>query len=80
MYTSLDCASLLGPIDNMTAAAPTTTPWCSEDYTVLNTLHAAINEDATDMILAWDQTAHHHTVRSTVVCFFPKSIVCNPLT
>jgi hypothetical protein len=59
MCASIDCASLLGPIDNTTAAAPTNTAWCFEDYTVLNTLHAAINEEATDMILSRDQTAHH---------------------
>lgn len=38
---------------------PINTALYSKDYTILNTLHAAINEDATDMILARDQTAHH---------------------
>jgi hypothetical protein len=44
-------------VDGTTAAAPTDAAWASADYTVLNVLHAAIDEDVADMVLSRDQTA-----------------------
>ncbi|KAK1677279.1 hypothetical protein QYE76_038127 [Lolium multiflorum] len=48
---------LIGHVDGTTAAAPTDAAWASADYTVLNVLHAAIDEDVADMVLSRDQTA-----------------------
>ncbi|XP_071680245.1 uncharacterized protein [Lolium perenne] len=58
MRASLGRAGLIGHVDDTTAAAPTDAAWASADYTVLNVLHAAINEDVADMVLSRDQTAH----------------------
>ncbi|XP_071678377.1 uncharacterized protein [Lolium perenne] len=52
MRASLGRSGYLDHINGTIAAAPTTA-----DYTVLNHLHAAIDEDVTDMILAGNQTA-----------------------
>ncbi|KAK1680278.1 hypothetical protein QYE76_041126 [Lolium multiflorum] len=57
MRASLDRAGLIGHIDGTIAAAPTEASWSPDDYTVLNVLHAAIDEDVADMVLASNQTA-----------------------
>ncbi|KAK1663119.1 hypothetical protein QYE76_051278 [Lolium multiflorum] len=57
MRASLGRAGLIGHVDGTTAAAPTDAAWASADYTVLNVLHAAIDEDVADMVLSRDQTA-----------------------
>jgi hypothetical protein len=57
MRASLGRAGLIGHIDGTTAAAPTNAEWASADYTILNMLHAAIDEDVADMVLTHDQTA-----------------------
>ncbi|KAK1695760.1 hypothetical protein QYE76_012457 [Lolium multiflorum] len=56
MRASLGRAGLIGHVDGTTAAAPTDSAWASADYTVLNVLHAAIDEDVADMVLSRDQT------------------------
>jgi hypothetical protein len=57
MRTTLGCTGLLGHIDGTIDAAPTDSEWTAADYTVLNILHSAIDEDVADMVLARDQTA-----------------------
>jgi hypothetical protein len=57
MKASLSRAGYLGHIYNTIAAAPTDEAWQATDYTVLNVLHAAIDEDIADMILTGNQTA-----------------------
>ncbi|KAK1684686.1 hypothetical protein QYE76_045534 [Lolium multiflorum] len=57
LRASLGRATLIGHIDGTTQAAPTDGAWMAEDYTVLNHLHAAIDEDVADMVLASNQTA-----------------------
>ncbi|XP_071679765.1 uncharacterized protein [Lolium perenne] len=57
LRASLGRAGLIGHIDGTTQAAPTNGAWMAEDYTVLNHLHAAIDEDVADMVLASNQTA-----------------------
>jgi hypothetical protein len=57
MRASLGRAGLIGHIDGTIAAAPTNADWAAADYTVLNVLHAAIDEDVADMVLSRDQTA-----------------------
>jgi hypothetical protein len=57
MRASLGRSGLLGHIDGTVAAAATDPAWTSDDYNVLNTLHAAIDEDVADMVLASHQTA-----------------------
>jgi hypothetical protein len=56
MKASLGRAGLIGHIDGTISAAPTNAAWATEDYTVLNLLHAAIDEDVADMVLSRDQT------------------------
>jgi hypothetical protein len=57
MKASLERAGLIGHIDDIVAAAPTNATWPTEDYTVLNLLHATIDEGVADMVLSRDQTA-----------------------
>ncbi|KAK1645456.1 hypothetical protein QYE76_063261 [Lolium multiflorum] len=57
MRASLGRSGYLGHVDGTVAAAPTDAAWATADYTVLNHLHAAIDEDVADMILAGNQTA-----------------------
>ncbi|KAK1601183.1 hypothetical protein QYE76_008353 [Lolium multiflorum] len=57
MRASLGRSGYLGHIDGTVAAAPTNDEWATADYTVLNHLHAAIDKDVADMILAGVQTA-----------------------
>ena len=57
MRATLGRAGYLGHVDGTTAPAPTDAAWCTADYTVLNVLHAAIDEDVSDMILATRPTA-----------------------
>jgi hypothetical protein len=57
MRATLGHAGLLGHINGTIAAAPTDSKWMIADYTVLNVLHSAIDEDVVDMLLARDQTA-----------------------
>nr|XP_051221401.1 uncharacterized protein LOC127339614 [Lolium perenne] len=57
MRASLGRSGYLGHVDGTVAAAPTNAEWATADYTVLNNLHAAIDEDVADMILAGNQTA-----------------------
>ncbi|KAK1697002.1 hypothetical protein QYE76_013699 [Lolium multiflorum] len=57
MRASLGRSGYLGHVDGTIAAAPTDAAWATADYTVLNHLHAAIDEDVADMILAGNQTA-----------------------
>ncbi|KAK1620255.1 hypothetical protein QYE76_025772 [Lolium multiflorum] len=57
MRASLGRSGYLGHVDGTVAAAPTNAEWATADYTVLNHLHAAIDEDVADMILAGNQTA-----------------------
>ncbi|KAM0923999.1 hypothetical protein ACQ4PT_005138 [Festuca glaucescens] len=57
LKASLGHAGLLGHIDGTIAVAPTKAAWCASDYTVLNVLHAAIDEDVADMVLSSNQTA-----------------------
>jgi hypothetical protein len=57
MKASLGRASYLSHINSTIAAAPTDAAWQATDYTILNGLHAAINKDLADMILASNQTA-----------------------
>jgi hypothetical protein len=57
MKASLGRASLIGHIEGIIAAAPNDATWSAKDCTVLNLLHAAIDEDVTDMVLSHDQTA-----------------------
>jgi hypothetical protein len=54
---SLGRAGLIGHIDGTTTVAPTDGPWLADDYTVLNHLHSAIEEDVADMVLVSNQTA-----------------------
>jgi hypothetical protein len=54
---SLGRAGLIGHVDGTIAAVPTDAAWTAEDYTVLNLLHTAIDEDVADMVLSCDQTA-----------------------
>ncbi|XP_051229320.1 uncharacterized protein [Lolium perenne] len=56
MRASLGRAGLIGHIDDTNAAAPTNAEWAFADYTVLNVLHAAIDEDVADMVLSLYQT------------------------
>ncbi|XP_051208560.1 uncharacterized protein [Lolium perenne] len=46
-----------GHIDGTITAASTEASWSADDYTVLNVIHAAIDEDVADMVLASNQTA-----------------------
>jgi hypothetical protein len=57
MKASLGRASLIGHVEGTIAATPNDATWSAEDYTVLNLLHAAIDEDVADMVLSHDQTA-----------------------
>jgi hypothetical protein len=57
MRASLGRAGLIGHVDGTIAAAPTDADWATSDYTILNVMHAAIDEDVADMVLARDQTA-----------------------
>nr|XP_051215842.1 uncharacterized protein LOC127333508 [Lolium perenne] len=57
MRASLGRSGYLGHVEGTVAAAPTDAAWATADYTVLNHLHAAIDEDVADMILAGNQTA-----------------------
>jgi hypothetical protein len=57
MGASLGHAGLIGHVDGTIAATPTDADWAASDYTVLNVLHAAIEEDVANMVLARDQTA-----------------------
>jgi hypothetical protein len=57
MRASLGRARLIGHVDGTIAAAPTDADWAASDYTILNVMHAAIDEDVVDMVLARDQTA-----------------------
>ena len=57
MGASLGRAGLIGHIDGTTEAAPTDPSWTANDYTVLNIIHAGIDEDVAEMVLARDQTA-----------------------
>jgi hypothetical protein len=52
MRATLGRAGLLGHIDSTIAAAPTDSKWTAADYTILNVLHSAIDEDVADMVLA----------------------------
>jgi hypothetical protein len=56
MRASLGRAGLIGHVDSTIAAAPTNADWAASDYTVLNVMHAAIDKDVADMVLARDQT------------------------
>jgi hypothetical protein len=56
MRTSLGRVGLIGHVDGTIAAAPTDADWAASDYTVLNVMHAAIDEDVADMVLTRDQT------------------------
>jgi hypothetical protein len=56
MKAVLGRAGFIGHIDGTTAEAKTSAAWSTSDYTVLNILHAAIDKDVADMILAGDQT------------------------
>ncbi|KAK1626930.1 hypothetical protein QYE76_001245 [Lolium multiflorum] len=56
MRASLGRSGYLGHVGTV-AAAPTDAAWATADYTVLNHLHAAIDEDVADMILAGNQKA-----------------------
>ncbi|KAK1687150.1 hypothetical protein QYE76_047998 [Lolium multiflorum] len=49
MRASLGRARLIGHIDGTITAAPTEAPWSVDDYTVLNVLVAAVDEDVVDM-------------------------------
>jgi hypothetical protein len=57
MKASLGRAGLIGHVDGTVAAAPTDATWSAEDYTILNLLHAAIDEDVADMVLSRHRTA-----------------------
>jgi hypothetical protein len=57
MKAFLGRAGLIGHIDGTITAALTDDAWAVEDYTVLNLLHAAIDEDVANMVLSHDQTA-----------------------
>jgi hypothetical protein len=57
MKASLGRAGLIGHVSGTIVAVPTDATWSAEDYTVLNLLHAAIDEDVADMVLFRDQTA-----------------------
>jgi hypothetical protein len=57
MRATLGRARLLGHIDGTIAATPTDSEWTAADYTFLNALHFAIDEDVADMVLARDQMA-----------------------
>jgi hypothetical protein len=57
MKASLGRAGYLGHIDDTITAAPIDPAWQATDYTVLNVLHATIDEDVTNMILTGNQTA-----------------------
>jgi hypothetical protein len=54
---SLGRAWLIGHIDGTIAAAHNDAAWCTSDYTSLNILHAAIDEDVADMVLSANHTA-----------------------
>ena len=56
MRASLGRAGLIGHIDGTVAAAATNSTWLADDYTVLNVLHSAIDEDVANMVLSRDQT------------------------
>ncbi|KAM0888186.1 hypothetical protein ACQ4PT_028526 [Festuca glaucescens] len=49
MCASLGRAGYLGHVDGTMPAAPTDAAWCTADYTDLNHLHTAIDEDVADM-------------------------------
>jgi hypothetical protein len=57
MKDSLGRAGYLGHIDGTIDAALIDAAWQATDYMVLSVLHAAIDEDVADMILAGNQTA-----------------------
>jgi hypothetical protein len=57
MRASLGRAGLISHVDGTIATAPTDADWAASDYTVLNVMHATIDEDVADMVLARDQTA-----------------------
>ncbi|XP_071678758.1 uncharacterized protein [Lolium perenne] len=59
MRASLGRSGYLGHVNGTVAADPTNAEWATADYTVLNYLHAAIDEDVANMILAGYQTTHH---------------------
>jgi hypothetical protein len=56
MKASLGRAGLIGHVDGIVTAALTDDAWAVEDYTVLNLLHTAIDEDVANMVLSCDQT------------------------
>jgi hypothetical protein len=56
MKAALDCPDLIRHIDGTTTEAKIDASWTTSDYTVLCILHATIDEDISDMILAGDQT------------------------
>jgi hypothetical protein len=52
MCATLARAGLLAHIDDTIAANPSDSEWTVADYTVLNVLHSAIDEEIADMVLA----------------------------
>jgi hypothetical protein len=49
---SLGRAGLIGHIDGTTATMSMDDSWLADDYTILNHLHSAIDDDVADMFLA----------------------------
>jgi hypothetical protein len=50
MRATLGRAGLLGHIDGTIAAVPTDSEWTAANYTVLNVLHSAIDDDVADFL------------------------------
>jgi hypothetical protein len=57
MKASLGHAGYLGHIDDTITATLTDATWQATNYTILNVLHAAFDEDVADMILMGNQTS-----------------------
>jgi hypothetical protein len=58
MCASLGRAGPLSHVNDTVAPTPTEATWSSDDYTILNILHTAIDVEVADMILYRDQTKH----------------------
>jgi hypothetical protein len=52
MCASLGRAGLLGHIDNNTIADATNATWATADYIVINIMHATIDANVVDLVLA----------------------------
>ncbi|KAK1651187.1 hypothetical protein QYE76_068992 [Lolium multiflorum] len=59
MRASLGRSGYLGHVDGTVAAAPTNAEWATADYTILNHLHAAIDEDGSLSIYEYCRRQKH---------------------